>query len=62
MIFEMTRMSTYPHFYFPIELFLRLELVIFHSNLFMGYIRCYVRNICYHPNQDEIMIQHLLEF
>jgi hypothetical protein len=38
----MTRMSTYPLFYFLIELLLRLELIILHSNLFMDYTHWYL--------------------
>jgi hypothetical protein len=59
---EMTKMNICPQFYFFIELLLRLELIILHSNLFMDCTHWYLQNICYHPNQDKIMIQNLLEF
>jgi hypothetical protein len=59
---EMTKMNIFPQFYFPIELFLRLEVIVHHSNSFMDCTHYYLQNICYHPNQDKIMIQNLLEF
>jgi hypothetical protein len=60
-ITTMIRMNTCPQFYFLIEPFSRLEWITLPLNLFMGCTCCYLWSTYYHPNQDKIMIQHMLK-
>jgi len=58
---KMTRMNTYPQFYFHIKSLIKLELVIPHFSLRMDYNHYYLHNTCYHPNLVKTKTLNLLE-